>query len=158
MAQAVLEYGLLDAGHVKYLRSASISQLSDQINEALAMLPDHIIFFTGLNDVDIFAADPAGFYAAYLQQTESILAFNPSIKVSICSLLPPSDALAAARPDLARAPEFDAQIRQVCADSAAEYIDCTWMVRQELYLADQMHFNEEFYMIWLQYAALCAGI
>lgn len=157
MAQAILEYELLDENHVRYQRSASISQLYDLTQEALAMLPDRIIFFTGLNDVDVFE-DPQDYYYAYLERIGQVQAADPDIRIYVCSLLPPSDELAGWREDLARSPLYDEQLQRVCDDTAAQYIDAKWMVRQELYLEDGIHFNYSFYTVLLKYIAQVIGV
>lgn len=156
MTQAVLEYEFLDENHVKYQRSTSISQLYDRTQDALAMLPDRIVFFTGLYDVDVFAADPQDFYNAYLERVNQVLAFDPDIQIYICSLLPPADFLGI--DNLERSPEYDAQLQRLCNETAAHYVDTNWMVRQELYLEDGIHFDYDFYTIWIQYVAGTIGI
>lgn len=157
MTQAILEYDFLDENHVKFQRSISVGQLYELTQEALEMLPDRIIFFTGLNDVDVFE-NPEDYYNAYLDRVNQVRSFNPDIHINICSLLPPSEELASWREDLARSPEYDAELQRLCADTGVNYIDLHWMVRQELYLEDGIHFNYDFYTIWMQYVALAAGI
>ncbi len=153
MAQAVYEYGLLDGNHVYFERGASISMLSEEIDEAMAMLPSKIIFFTGLNDTDYFD-DPNAYAAAYQDRINQVLSWNPAVEIYICSMTPPGNELGAARPDLARAPEYDAALQNLCASTTSKYIDLNWMVRQELYLEDGIHFDYSFYTVWLQYAAM----
>ena len=150
MAQAVLEYDLLDENHVYYQRSASISQLDEQITGALSMLPQNLVFFMGLNDINYYE-DTSQYYNAFYEKIRMIREIAPDVRIFICSMLPPSDGLAAEREDLARSPEYDAVLRQLCQDVSAGYIDCSWMVRQPLYLEDGIHFSYEFYCVWLQY-------
>ncbi len=152
MAQAVLEYELLDENHVMYQRSASISQLDEQISAALSMLPDTIVFFMGLNDINYFE-DPSEYYNAFAQKIFWIKEQRPDLRILICSMLPPSEDLAAEREDLARSPEYDAMLSLLCEQTGCLYADCKWMVRQELYLEDGLHFNYGFYCVWLQYIA-----
>lgn len=153
MAQAVLEYGLLDANHVFYKRSASISDLSAEVNRAMSMLPKNVIFFTGLNDTDRFT-DTKEFAAAYRQKIEQVLSIDPTVHVYVCTMTPPSNPLGAARPDLARAPLYDQELQQLPNTTRAKYLDLNWMVRQQLYLGDGIHFNAGFYSVWLRYVAL----
>ncbi len=150
LAQAVYDNGFLDGNHVYFKRGASISQLDQELAEAAAMLPSNIIFYTGLNDTDIFP-DVNDFAAAYMQKVQEAESLCPGARIYICSMCPPSDALGAVREDLARAPEYDAMMRYVCDNSSATYIDLKWMVRQSLYHEDGIHFNYYFYTIWLQY-------
>lgn len=152
MTQAILEYDLLDENHVRFLRSASISQLDEQVQEALSMLPDRIVFFMGLNDINYFE-DTNDYYNAFYEKIHTIRSARPDMKIYVCSMLPPSDDLAAEREDLARSPEYDSKIEQLCMDTGCNYVDCKWMVRQEYYLEDGIHFSYGFYCVWLQYIA-----
>ncbi len=157
MAQAVLEYGFLDSSHVFYRRGYAIGQLDGAIDEALAMYPSTVIFFTGLNDTDYYD-DPEFYAAIYLEKIQYVQSTLPNANVYVCSMLPPSDALGAVRADLARAPLYDAALESICNANGINYIDTKWMVNQSLYMADGIHFISEFYDIWIQYMAYCTGL
>ncbi len=153
LTQAILTYGFFDENHIKYKRSASISDLGPEIEAALQMLPDNIVFFTGLNDVSRFITDPAQYYEAYKEKILGILNVRPDIHIYVISLLPPSNDLARVNLNLARSPEFDEQLKRAAGDTPAVYVDCHWMVRQQLYLDDGIHFKEPFYTILFKYLA-----
>lgn len=153
MAQAVYDYGFLDGNHVYFIRGEAIGNLGGQVDEAMAMLPSSVIFFSGLNGTDYYET-PELYAAAYAERINQVLAINPNTKVFVCSMTPPSNELAIYREDLARSPEYDAALQTLCASSPAIYMDLNWMVRQQLYLPDGIHFGEEFYTVWMQYAAL----
>ena len=153
LTQAILTYGFFDENHVKYKRSASISDLGPEIEAALGMLPDNIVFFTGLNDVSRFITDPTQYYEAYKEKILGILAVRPDIHIYVISLLPPSNDLARVNLNLARSPEFDEQLKRAADDTPAVYVDCHWLVRQQLYLDDGIHFKEPFYTILFKYLA-----
>ena len=158
LTQAFISYGFFDEDHVKYKRSASISQLDEQIQAAIDRLPDTVIFFTGLNDVSFFINDPTQYYEAYLEKVNQVHSALPNAQIFVISLLPCSDALAASDYHLARSPEFDAQLKRLDPSSPARYLDCHWLVRQELYLDDGIHFTESFYTLLIQYLALETGL
>lgn len=157
MAQAALEYGFLDGAHVFYRRGFAVGQLGDAITEAAAMLPSTVIFFTGLNDTDYYA-EPELYAAAYLEKIQELKVLLPDVQVFVCSMLPPSNALGAVRPDLARAPLYDDALHRMCDEQGIGYIDTTWMVNQALYMADGIHFISSFYDIWIQYVTRCIGL
>lgn len=157
LAQAVYDNGFLDGNHVYFQRGASISQLGEELEEAAAMLPSKIIFYTGLNDTDFFP-DVNDFCNAYVQKVQEAQALCPGAEIYICSMCSPSNELGEVRPDLARAPEYDAMLRAICDSTPATYIDLKWMVRQDLYLEDGIHFNYWYYCIWMQYVAMNLGI
>lgn len=158
LSQAFISYGFFDDGHVKYKRSAAISQLDEQIQAAINRLPETVIFFTGLNDVSYYINDPTKYYEAYMQQIAKVHAALPDAEIYVISLLPPSNDLAKVNQHLARAPEFDEQLKRIDPGSPAHYVDCHWMVRQELYLGDGIHFNEAFYTILIKFLAIETGL
>ncbi|MBO4411608.1 MAG: hypothetical protein J5794_05430 [Lachnospiraceae bacterium] len=158
LTQAILTYGYLDGNSVKYIRGATIDKLGSKVDEALAMIPDRIIFFKGLNDANVFMENTAGFYAAYKAQIERVRNANPSIRICIVSLLPPSTYLAAVRADLARSGDFDAELKRLCSDMGLTYIDCHWMAASYLYLEDGIHFKEAFYSVFIRYVADLLGL
>lgn len=157
MAQAALEYGFLDGAHVFYRRGFAVGQLGDAITEAAAMLPGTVIFFTGLNDTDYYA-EPELYAAAYLEKIRELQALLPDVRIFVCSMLPPSNALGAVRPDLARAPLYNDALHRMCDEQGINYIDTTWMVNQSLYMQDGIHFVSSFYDIWIQYVTKCIGL
>ena len=152
MTQAAYDYGLLDADHVWFVRGASIGQLSEQIQSAIDMLPESIVFFTGANAVDYYESADV-FAEAYKNQCDNILAQRPDMNIYICSMLPVSDDVASYREDLAKTGEYDQALQQICAENGFNYIDLNWMVKQELYIEDGLHFDYDFYQIWIQYIA-----
>ena len=158
LTQAMLTYGFFDENHIKFKRSASISQLGEEIDAALAMLPDNLVFFTGLNDVSFYIADPYQYGEAYKAAIAHVRSKSPGTRVIVISLLPPSDYLAAVNLNLARSPEFDAQLRRAAEETGIPYIDCHWMVRQQLYLDDGIHFKDGFYTVLIRYLAYRLGL
>lgn len=157
MAQAVLEYGFLDSTHVIYRRGFAIGQLGTAVEDTAALLPSKVIFFTGLNDTDYYA-EPLEYAKAYSDQIAYLRSLIPGVKVYVCSMLPPSNALGAVRPDLARSDLYDASLKVMCETQDIIYIDTKWMVNQSLYKQDGIHFISGFYDIWLQYVALMMDI
>lgn len=157
MAQAALEYGFLDDSHVFYKRGAAIGDLTDTIEQASSMLPTTVIFFTGLNDTDRYP-EIADYQQAYFEKLQYAKSLMPQATIYVCSMLPPSDAFGATRPDLARAPYYDAALKDMCLSSGIGYIDTNWMVNQSLYMQDGIHFVSSFYDLWIQYICACTGL
>lgn len=152
MAQAVLEYGFLDASHVVYRRSYTVDRLTEAADVAAGLYPANIILFTGLNDCNHFAM-VEDYIASYEMLLDHIRTKLPQVKIYICSLLPPNDVIKASRSDLARSEQFDNALKEMCERRGDMYVDTNWMVYQHLYLKDGIHFNRGFYEIWLQYIA-----
>lgn len=153
MAQAALEYGLLDDMHVAYIRGATVDLLGPAITEAAGLSPERVIFFTGLNDANRFI-DYNEYTAEYLNRVNELRALLPDVEIYICSMLPPSDALGAVRDDLVRAPYFSIALQQMCEVNNINYIDTYWMVNQKLYMEDGIHFKSSFYHMWMRYISL----
>lgn len=156
MTQAISDCGFMDAANVVYQRSATIDVLIPKIPEVAATLPQQVIIFTGLNDCNHYT-DIADYRRDYVTMLQQLKAFIPGVKIVVSSLLPPSDAFGATRPDLARAPQFDQELRAICQENDVTYVDSTWIVRQKNYQEDGIHMNRTFYRVWFRYLKALLG-
>lgn len=156
MTQAISDCGFMDAANVVYQRSATIDVLIPKIPEVAATLPQQVIIFTGLNDCNHYT-DIADYRRDYVTMLQQLKASIPGVKIVVSSLLPPSDAFGATRPDLARAPQFDQELRSICQENDVTYVDSTWIVRQKNYLDDGIHMNRTFYRVWFRYLKALLG-
>ena len=156
MTQAIGEYGFLDMTNIVYQRSATIDVLITKIPEVAATLPQQVIIFTGLNDCNHYT-DIADYRRDYVTMLQQLKASIPGVKIVVSSLLPPSDAFGATRPDLARAPQFDQELRAICQENDVTYVDSTWIVRQKNYQEDGIHMNRTFYRVWFRYLKALLG-
>lgn len=156
MTQAISDCGFMDAANVVYQRSATIDVLIPKIPEVAATLPQQVIIFTGLNDCNHYT-DIADYRRDYVTMLQRLKASIPGVKIVVSSLLPPSDAFGATRPDLARAPQFDQELRAICQENDVTYVDSTWIVRQKNYQEDGIHMNRTFYRVWFRYLKALLG-
>lgn len=156
MTQAIGEYGFLDMSNIVYQRSATIDVLIGKVAEVAATFPKQVIIFTGLNDCNHYT-EIADYRRDYVAMLEQLKASIPGVKIIVSSLLSPSDALGQVRADLVRAPQFDQELRSICAENGVTYVDSTWIVRQGNYLDDGIHMNRTFYRVWFRYLMALLG-
>lgn len=156
MTQAIGEYGFLDMSNIVYQRSATIDVLIGKVAEVAATFPKQVIIFTGLNDCNHYT-EIADYRRDYVAMLEQLKAAIPGVQIVVSSLLPPSDALGQVRADLVRAPQFDQELRSICAENGVTYVDSTWIVRQGNYLDDGIHMNRTFYRVWFRYLMALLG-
>lgn len=156
MTQAISDCGFMDAANVVYQRSATIDVLIPKIPEVAATLPQQVIIFTGLNDCNHYT-DIADYRRDYVTMLQQLKASIPGVKIVVSSLLPPSDAFGATRPDLAMAPQFDQELRAICQENDVTYVDSIWIVRQKNYQEDGIHMNRTFYRVWFRYLKALLG-
>lgn len=156
MTQAISDCGFMDAANVVYQRSATIDVLIPKIPEVAATLPQQVVIFTGLNDCNHYT-DIADYRRDYVTMLQQLKASIPGVRIVVSSLLPPSDAFGATRPDLARAPQFDQELRAICQENDVTYVDSTWIVRQKNYQEDGIHMNRTFYRVWFRYLKALLG-
>ena len=156
MTQAIGEYGFLDMTNIVYQRSATIDVLITKIPEVAATLPKQVVIFTGLNDCNHYT-EIADYRRDYVTMLQQLKAYIPGVKIIVSSLLSPSDALGQVRADLVRAPQFDQELRSICQENDATYVDSTWIVRQKNYLDDGIHMNRTFYRVWFRYLKALLG-
>ena len=159
MAQGLVSFDLFDENHVKFQRGASIGEFDPQIQAAIDTLPDYFIFFTGCNNVSTYINDPTEYYRQFVSRIEWVKSALPDTEIYVICMLPASDRfIKYENYHVARQPEYDAQLKLVCQDTGVHYVDCHWMVRQELYLEDGLHFNEAFYTILIKFLMLEIGL
>ena len=156
MTQAIGEYGFLDMTNIVYQRSATIDVLIGKVAEVAATFPKQVIIFTGLNDCNHYT-EIADYRRDYVAMIEQLKAAIPGVQIVVSSLLSPSDALGQVRADLVRAPLFDQELRNICAENDVTYVDSTWIVRQGNYLDDGIHMNRTFYRVWFRYLMALLG-
>ena len=135
------------------LISDYIRKIGPTLDRALSVYPKNVVFLKGLNDCD--AEEPDSFIQRYTDWVAYIRQTLPNANIYICSLLPPSKALGAVRPDLARSPLYDDALKAWCPTAGVTYIDLNWLVYQHLYLSDGIHFTKSFYQLFLRYATVC---
>ena len=153
VAQALVTEGVLPENRVFFKRGAILRDLEETVLQAVASYPKNVVFFKGLNDVDY--ETPATYAETYAALCSRIKEALPGVRIFICALLPPSNALGAVREDLARSWMFDNEIHAWCVNSGVTYIDLHWLVQQHFYLPDGIHFNKAFYQLFLRYVTVC---
>lgn len=153
ITQALITDGVLPASLVFYQRGVVLKEIGPVVDRAIAVYPKNVVFLKGLNDCD--AEEPDTFIERYTQVTAKVREALPGVNIYICSLLPPNNAVAAARPDLARSYLYDDALQAWCPTAGVTYIDLHWLVYQHLYLSDGIHFTKSFYQLFLRYATVC---
>ena len=152
ITQALITDGVLPESLVFYKRGVILREIGPTLDRALSTYPANVVFLKGLNDCD--AEEPDSFIQRYTDWMAYIREKLPNAKIYICSLLPPSNALGAVRPDLARSPLYDDALQAWCPGAGVTYIDLHWLVYQHLYLSDGIHFTKSFYQLFLRYATV----
>ena len=153
ITQALETEGVLPDELVFFTRGVILREIGPTLDRALAVYPKNVVFLKGLNDCD--AEEPDTFIQRYADWVAYIRQTLPGARIYICSLLPPSKALGAVRPDLARSWEYDDALQAWCPSAGVTYINLHWLVYQHLYLSDGIHFTKSFYQLFLRYATVC---
>ncbi len=153
IAQALVTENVLPESMVFYKRGVLLKEIDGLVDRAIAARPKNFVFVKGLGDVD--HEDPPSYIVRYEGLIAKIRAAVPDANIYICALLPPSNALAATREDLARSWMFDDELRIHCPAMGATYIDLHWLVQQHLYLSDGIHFKASYYQLFLRYVTVC---
>ena len=152
ITQALETEGVLPDSLVFFKRGVFLRDIGPTLDRALDTYPANVVFLKGLNDCD--AEQPDTFIQKYADWVAYIREKLPNARIFICSLLPPSKALGAVRPDLARSPEYDGPLQTWCPTAGVTYINLHWLVYQHLYLSDGIHFTKSFYQLFLRYATV----
>lgn len=151
VTEAIASYGIVDAGSVIYKRGGTQDVLYPLLSRVREAYPERVVLFTGLNDCNHYLEDLPGYEADYKKSLDYLLETVPKENIVVLSLLPPSEAFGATRDDLRQAPVFDGRLREICGEKGVRYADIYWMVHQDYYLSDGIHFNEAFYRQMFRY-------
>lgn len=128
-----------------------ITDVPEYIEQLKSLNPDQIFLCFGLNDVGIgFWPTAEEYNAAYDEQVQLLNRELPNSTVYVNSILPAVGAGLSADPDYPRIGEYNEGLKALCEEKGYHFIDNTEMAlsHEDLYQADGLHVETEFYKYW----------
>lgn len=128
-----------------------ITDVSEYLDQLTALNPEQIFLCYGLNDIGIGFWPVAEDYAVdYAKQVELLYEKLPDTTVYVNSILPAVGEGLNADPDYPRFGEYNEALAAMCKEKGWHYIDNTQMAKEhvDLYQADGLHVEKEFYKYW----------
>ncbi len=157
-AEALEAYQVLPSASVAATIGRSIVTAEDDYNKTVVRSPKYVFVTYGMNDCLIYGGDVEKFIDVYSDLVARLQADIPDVRVIICSLILPSDAAVQKKPALANVTNYNVALQQLASQLGLAYIDCTPIVKTDLYAQDGLHMQKSFYQAWAYYMASYAGL
>ena len=145
-------YGFMPRDRVQADAGDTIRVIPDRLEEIAAMQPARVYLSFGINDINIgFWDSPAEYTAEFADIVALLRERMPDLEIYINSILPVQDWALYKGEAWPRVPEYNEALRDMCAACGAVYVDNDAIVaeHQDLYDADGIHFQAEFYRYWV---------
>ena len=141
-------------------RGLSIAYADEQLDTAISLYPTCIFLGFGSNDLELYDGNVQPFKEAYETQVGKLQAALPDVPIYINGILPLQEVAIARNGALARYPEFNQALQEICTNLGCTYIDNAFLVENnpEMYEPDGEHVIMDFYPLWLTYMAEMAGL
>lgn len=127
---------------------ADIAAYEDQIAE---LNPSNLFLCTGLNDVSIgYWETPEAYVEGYEEVVQELMSKLPDTEIYINSIFPAQDPAFEQSSKWREIPDYNAALQAWCQEKGYHYIDNTevYESHSDLYDADGIHFQKEFYEYW----------
>lgn len=160
LAEAFLDYQLLNSSNVLAIRGRRTDNIDAEIAQAIQLAPRHIFLSYGMNDLLYCRGDADRFVKQYQKQIHKLKQALPDTKIYICSLIPIDASAIVQSPDLASYTAFNKELQKMCEQEHIHYIDNTTLMdwSPSVYEADGIHPKYPYYPIWLAHMASEAGL
>lgn len=135
-------------------KTAHLALETGNVEELGALKPEHIVIHLGSTDILWPTDDPLAYSLShYSQLIEEIQDALPDAAITLLSVTPVTAQAEEKEPRYGRIAEFNEGLQALAADKQVGYIDLSPLVdeHRELYDADGIHFQAEFYPLLLDY-------
>ena len=161
IAEALLDYRVLDRTIVLASRGTRCDSLDDQIQSATYLSPQNIFICVGMNDLVFNRGDSDLFISKYKHTIAHIREVLPDANIFINSILPMTSVGYQETKYNHLDCVFNKAIIAMCEEMNITYIDNDMLIDGEdvdAYESDGIHPKYGFYPMWLDYMASQAGI
>lgn len=152
------EYDILNASSVAAQIGVHLYETDDLIAQVKNLGPGIIFLSLGMNDVEATNGDTEEFSTQYTAVIDKIKEELPDAHVFVNAIFPVQDTVIEQKPILAKIPDYNEVLKELCDKLRVGFIDSTELVQQEYYEQDGTHFKAEFYPIWAEHMAEVAAL
>lgn len=152
------EYGYLNDSIVFAKVGVSVPIAGELFQAVQAAAPNTIFLCFGVNDIEAYESNVSRFIDHYTEHITELQQALPDADIYVQALLPPAESVNKSfyqYRDL-----YNETLQEMCSTLDVQYIDASFLLERkpELYDADGVHPNKEFYPLWLTYFADIAGL
>ena len=158
VAEGFLEYDLLNASSVAAEIGVHLDELDGQIANVKELSPSVLFLYLGMNDVTATNGDVDSFISEYRAVLTQLKEEVPDAHIFVNSIFPVQEKAIEEEPLLAKIPDYNEALKELCDSQTVAFIDNTSLVEEQYYEQDGVHFKADFYPIWAQRMAEVAAL
>lgn len=158
VAEGFLEYDILNASSVAAEIGVHLDELDGQIANVKELSPSVLFLYLGMNDVTATNGDVDSFISEYRAVLTQLKEEVPDAHIFVNSIFPVQEKVIEEEPLLAKIPEYNEALKELCDSQTVAFIDNTSLVEEQYYEQDGVHFKADFYPIWAQRMAEVAAL
>ena len=149
-AETIILFKTLDNSEVVAYKGRNVitAQREGDIDKAINLAPKNIFLTYGLNDVELFD-NSSIFINQYKNIIKKIQAELPDANIYVNSIFRVGQNVADNIPAYKKIPEYNNELLNMCNELNVNYIDGDYIVSDEFFEVDQIHFIVAFNKIWL---------
>ena len=158
VAEGFLEYDILNASSVAAEIGVHLDELDGQIANVKELSPSVLFLYLGMNDVTATNGDVDSFISEYRAVLTQLKEEVPDAHIFVNSIFPVQEKATAGEPLLARIPDYNEALKELCDSQTVAFIDNTSLAEEQYYEQDGVHFKADFYPIWAERMAEVAAL
>lgn len=158
VAEGFLEYDILNASSVAAEIGVHLHELDGQIANVKELSPSVLFLYLGMNDVTATNGDVDSFISEYRAVLTQLKEEVPDAHIFVNSIFPVQEKAIEEEPLLAKIPDYNEALKELCDSQTVAFIDNTSLVEEQYYEQDGVHFKADFYPIWAQRMAEVAAL
>lgn len=158
VAEGFLEYDILNASSVAAEIGVHLDELDGQIANVKELSPSVLFLYLGMNDVTATNGDVDSFISEYRAVLTQLKEEVPDAHIFVNSIFPVQEKAIEEVPLLAKIPDYNEALKELCDSQTVAFIDNTSLVEEQYYEQDGVHFKADFYPIWAQRMAEVAAL
>ena len=143
--KAFVDYGIFGEDICIYKYAGYAGDSKGICEEAAGIYPEKVMFFFGINDPKWYWDDYDSFIRDYREDIEAYKAINPYSEIYVCNLIQVTEKRQSEVEAFKLVPEYNRRLEALCREEGCTFIDGMKYLKNEYYLSDGSHFNEEFY-------------
>ena len=158
VAQGFLEYDILNASSVVAEIGVHLNELDEQIAKVKELSPGVLFLYLGMNDVTATNGDVESFISEYRAVLTRLKEEVPDAHIFVNSIFPVQDKAIDGEPLLAKIPDYNEALKELCDRQTVAFIDNTSLAEEQYYEQDGVHFKADFYPVWAERMAEVAAL
>lgn len=159
ITKALEDYNLLNGTSVVAKNGINLKHVEPELEQAVALNPEHIFLSYGMNDLEYLWGDPEKFESLYEQVIQTLREQLPDTKIYINSVLPIQQKAIEKKPLYGNVDAYNEALKDLCGRLDVTFIDNGFLMEQEdIYQEDGIHPRVPYYSQWLEHMAEKAGL